>query len=428
MQEKNNNKIARHGTIGMIAVVISAATAIIFIPPIIDLIGQKTYGIWAALAIFTGAGSLLDLGIPRAMTYYLGSAKRTKRNESTIFWTSASIIGIICSIILLALLLTSKLIHGSSFGWSDIPKEMNLPLIAGGAYLIMNAIVTATFRAYIEYHLKSHAIQVLALTFHLLNFGGIFLLAFLSQDAAHLILHTCAVTTIITLLHIAYCAKFLMLPKYSTPDVRIGKLLIKRSIGHLTLNIVNSLSIPINRYLVISFGGVASHTIFDIAIRVAIAATSVLQAFNLQVYGVVLRLKQTSSGTAIALAIRMTKITIAVYSLGIFVLYFTVDSIGTYLINDARNEFTTILFITIAGVATTGIAEPAMRTLWAWGLERRAALIRSTALLINILLIAFFVDENPALEIASCYSFSLITGSFATVASLILLKTKDGLK
>ena len=419
------NKIAKSGAIGILAVIGSSFAAIIFIPPIISQIGEQSYGVWASLAIFTGAGALFDLGIPRSMTYYLGASKKTNNHGSKIFWTSAAIIALIATLISTTLLIAEIYFHGNSFSWSDIPKEIVAPLIACGIYLAIASIITNFLRAHIEYSLRSHVLQIFALIFHLLNFGGVFLITIVSKNTMHLILHTCIATTAIMLLHLVYCIKFLAIPKYTKPDKRIAKILLGRSLGHFSLSIINSLSLPINRYLAITLGGTNAHTVFDVTARVAIAATGMLQAFNLQIFGIALKLRLTHSTSALRLAKRMTGITFTLYALGIIILFFTADSISEYLLQNTKEEASTILFIMVAGVATTGVAEPAMRTMWAWGLERTAASIRGFALIVNFTLIALLAGKNPTLAISIGYSASLILGSIATIATLFIIEKKN---
>jgi O-antigen/teichoic acid export membrane protein len=368
--------------------------------------------------MFSGLAGLADFGIARAATYYLAKASTVRRSADAFYSAFFLITGI--SVIVAA---SGLVIAFFSPGWL-ISRSDDLRIVAIAAVAILAlSLVTNLFRGFLEATFKIHVNQVLIFAFQVVNYLGAVAVSLISPNILSLTLVTVAAHLFLLL---AYCITAYMaaLPKLCAPSRRMTSVLLKRSVSYFALGFVNIASIPLNRLFITFWAGAGAHAIFDLALKVAMAATGLLQTLNAPLFAALARFGRSPSRQTLRLIWRMVGLSLALYLAGIISLYYLAPSISEVLVHEQRESLQINLLILVIGVGFTGVSEPVMRAFWAWGRERITAYIRLGAFIANIALLAAIGNMEPALTVALAYSTPLFLGSAVLLIQLLRESTQ----
>jgi len=402
--------------IGGISTVGSSLVTLSLAPILIRQIGLVNYGVWALLATFTGVAVVIDLGIARSVVYYLMKARHPKRK------IHAFSTGLFLLISLVAFLTLFAAIYAISdfnldFKLGDVPPLI-LPIVIFYGIIVTGLVLLINFfRAILESQMKIHLAQALTFTFHLLNYGSACIVAFFTKDIKLLIQTSCLIHFIVLGLYV-FVSYRLGLPPIRRPVWKVARILIGRSSGYFLLGLVNIVTVPFNRILVTSIGGSTAHALFDLGLKVAMAATGLLQTISSPLFALFSKLRTENARRALTIAGKMTGLVFLLYLSGVLVLFFSSDWLAGYLTSVESAKLKDVLLILVVGVAFTSVAEPSMRASWAWGLERATAFIRIAGLCGNVFIAILWTSLDPVIRISAGYSIPLFLGSLVQISLL----------
>jgi hypothetical protein len=244
----------------------------------------------------------------------------------------------------------------------------------------------------------------------------------LASEFVWLATTTVGVHLILFLIHLLVCHRE-GLPAACAPSIRIVRVLVGRSVGYFVLGLVNIIALPMNRITLTVWGGGSAHALFDLGLKVAMAATSLLQVFNAPLFTLLAK-KSKRGPKSFSLVWGMVAASFLLYSVGMIALVFLGPALSQILVPEEQSALAVILFILVGGVAFTGVSEPVMRAFWAWGWERMAARVRLVTFFGNMALLFAISGAEPSLAVSFAYSFPLFMGSIAMLGMLIGVTAK----
>lgn len=392
----------------------SAGAALLFAPALIRQIGLENYGTWAFVTSLATFAGIVDIGISRAITYYIIRANNSEKEARQLYTGLCMLLSIASALILAAILLETI---GNS---EEAPPEKTgrvefISTIAYGLLIIGATLPTNLFRGFLEARLKIHITQCLTLAFSILNYGSVYIASLFCNDVWILVKITCSVHFLMLLIYASVSMRQNM-PRWRRPKYKIALLILGRGQGYLLLAIASISILPINRALLLYIGGGHAHAIFDIALKVAMAATMLLQTVNAPLFALLATYQKTDPNKIQAITKRMTLITLAIYLIGMIVLAIASNTIAGIMIPDQQKILQIAILIMAGGVSFSGVAEPTMRAAWARGEERMTASIRILALALNVLMIIPFMDFPPVIAVSTAYGASILLGSVLQIA------------
>lgn len=408
--------LASRGAVGAATVIGGLVLTVVAVPLILRKVGAGTYGMWATLSLFTGVGGFLDLGVPRSMAFCLGRDGASRGFQQAVFWTSVAIVVGVSLLVGFGGALLIAFTGAERGAWGEIPPEVMSHLLPAGLVLLVTAAPLALLRSLLEYRLRTPDIQAITLVYQLLNSIGILCIAHLSQRVEHLILGTVFATLVAIALHVRAIHVSGGVPGWRRPRFKLGVAILSRSRGHFGLQAANALALPANRYVLVTFDTAGTYAVFDIMTRVALAALSLLQSINIQVYGMALRTRAYGRRHVSDLVKGTTIVSAALWMLGCGTLLVIGEwAYEAFLPRDAGGT-PLLLVVVVAGIAASGVAEPSTRALWALGKEGFTATVRATALFINFLLVPLLANSVSLLTAVSVsYSLSIFVGAVLTM-------------
>jgi O-antigen/teichoic acid export membrane protein len=401
--------------VGSIATIGSAVAGLVLAPLIVRQVGLSTYGLWALLGMFSSLAGLGDLGIARACAYYIART-RSQRTASRVFYSDAAALGLVAAVLLLFGAALALWEFDGVFRMIDIPRSSAAPILACGLLILVISLGTGFLRGYLEATYRIHLNQVLLFVFQLANYGAVFAVSLGTADLLWLGVTTFGVHALILLLYLIVCHRE-GLPPICAPSVRILRILLGRSVGYLALGVLNVVTVPLNRIALLAWGGGSAHALFDLALKVAMAATSLLQVFNAPLFAVLAR-KGRKDRDSLSLVWRRVAISFLLYVAGMVTLAALAPLLAQVLVPQERSLLVPVLIALVGGVAFTGVSEPVMRAFWAWGWERKAARIRLASFVANVGLLFTITGVDPSLAVSLAYAFPLFAGSIVMLAML----------
>ncbi len=381
----------------------SALIAFIFIPLIISNIGANNYGIWAIVSAFTGLAGLGDFGLSKAVVYFLsGKAIGVKRNLyfSAAFLINISIVFVILMIAILLLFSNVDLFSGNQ----EISQELGRYILLVGSACLTATIIMGFVKALMEASFKLSLANNLSLLLTFLIYVPVYIASFWTKDLFFLIGFFGVANFFVLTLHLIFTVYRLNF-SFVMPSKNLITKVLRHSLGFLTIGIINILLLPICRYFIISKSpdGVA-HAIFDLATKIAFAATSVLMSFCAPLFSLFSSNTNKNIQNVVSDANRFSKRIFILFCLGNFIFFLVGEFICEIMMPSHYKDLYIITSVILFCVGFTACSEPYVRALWGYGKVHVSALIKSGLIFFNLVLLYLLSDLTPLIKFSFSYS------------------------
>lgn len=377
----------------------SALISLVFIPLIVRNIGVEKYGIWAILAIFTSALSFADLGLPKAMVYFI--PKQKSREDITQVYSVGFFLN--CFVISLVMV-TGVLIYWSGINvWGNtesLANEFGRRLLLCGIFITCIALATSFYRAILEAFYKIYIVNLGFLLQTILTYTSVYILSFFTKHVEYFVFMTMAVYTFIFFLHVAVVG-FKTPVALCPPQFARALEIIKYSLGIFSIGFLTSIMAPANRYLLVLFSGdMRVYGIFDIAFKIALAASRVLQSFAIPFFSFFAGLGKEKIGEIRRILSRCLVGLGGAYFFGLLLFLITGGYILDIFLQNDSIELYNASLILIAGVTLAAVGDPFSRAFLAIGDLRLSFNIKILQPTLNVLLILFLSGLSPLYRVS----------------------------
>ena len=193
----------------------------------------------------------------------------------------------------------------------------------------------------------------------------------------------------------------------------------------LSLGAINSLVLPINKYLLILITGNSSLLgILDIGLKIALIANSFLNSIAQPLFGVFSNMTKEKN-KIYGITIRTSLLLFVMYLVGNILYYFVGDEI-TYLIDKINHkEIYIISLILLLGITFSSVSEPFYRALMAQEKLKHAFYLKLLVPIFNIILFFMLINIEILSKFAIAYSLAMFLSSLIIIVFYILKYKKD---
>lgn len=401
---------------GMFNVAGSAVISAIFIPLIVQKIGLELYGKWALLFLIAGFSNIADFGISKSLVYLI--PKQNNQHDSNKIYSAALIMNNL-SVLTVAIICTTIYLLGINIWQAEqaFSIETGNKLFIYGSFIACCSLLTQFCRSILEAFYKIYIVNIGFLLLTLLNYIPIYLLTIYTDDINKLIYCTVIINIIILFFHII-AVNFLCKVSFIIPPIKIFKNIFSCSIKFLSIGLLISAILPINRYLLVYLSDDTKiYGAFDISIKIAMMANSCLALFATPLlslfsgYGKerLNEIKSILKRSLIGLG--------GAYLLGCFTFFVTGKSVLQWLFKIDTGEVFISSLILIIGMCLTGVSEPFYRAFLGLGNLRFPFVIKTTLIVLNVCIIALLFNINPLHRISLAIAISYGLTSLVTIAA-----------
>lgn len=386
--------ISRNTVASLLNSSVSAATVALCLPLLVRSLGPDRYAIWATVGLFVTIGSMLELGIPRAMVATISgrSPEQAGRAFSAGILT-AGLIALISAATLAIVALLGVNIWGSK---SFLAAYGNFSLVLCGSAVLLFVNLTATLRGVLEAAFRLHWINAAYAVQTLLVYALALTVASLTRSTDWVLWSSVAAYAFIFGLHVNMVAR-LPFARLRWPDRQTFRHVIMHAGKTCIIALPGVITLPTLGYLYLrNTDRAVDYGTFDLAMRVTLLAASTLSTLAMPVLAIV-----SSAGAA---GFEPLRPFIRRYTLALFAAYacgvIAFATVGTPLLqlafgkSGAQVHAAALIALLGAGLAST--VEPLSRSLLGLGFVRALALCR-WALLYTVVAMLLVFSGSPNL-------------------------------
>ena len=261
----------------------TSLVTLLLLPLVIQKLGVEMYGIISITLMFSGISSLIDLGLSKAIILLCG---KDKSHENTVV-SSALYINLLIitliSLLFVGLQLSSIDLLGSKLNLDSSSKTIVLNI---GFLLLLLMLLNNWCRAILEANYKIHVVNLTLTIYTPLLYLSIFLLSFFVQDLFFYVIIPFLLTLFMFIFNLIYIKH-----KTNIKIIRVTKkdlaFVIKKSLAFLNIGLINSMIMPLMRYLfILLVADVSLYAIFDLSFKIAMLANSFIIALASPMFAV----------------------------------------------------------------------------------------------------------------------------------------------
>jgi len=407
---------------GFVNVAGSAIVSASFIPLLIYRMGLDLYGKWMLIFLFSGFATVIDLGVSKSMVGLLPKSSDAN-DRNSIF--SAGLLFCCCLVLVVFFLgLIAGLLKIEIWGGSEsLSSHEGRLLFFAATFLVAISLLTNFSRSLLEAFFKIYLVNIGFLLLTVLNYVSVYILTFFSIKLENIVLCTVCVYLAVFFFHVVALISSCEL-KIVKPSISICKMVGRSSLQFMSIGVLTSVINPMNRYLLIFFSGDAGvYGAFDVALKLAMMANSLLSLFATPLFSVFSSFGFKQLSDIKRVAGKITLLLLGGYLFGNIIFMLFGSEILTFVIHQEYNSLYSAAMVLMLGICLTGVTEAYYRAFLGLGDLRIPFMIKSGMLIINLAMI-FFLSHMPPLMRVSL-SLSLAYG-FSSLMLPILFKVKFG--
>jgi O-antigen/teichoic acid export membrane protein len=390
---------------GSLKTIIVSLSTIILLPLIIQKIGIERYGLLSLTMVFGGVSVFADFGISKSVTILIGrKGSNVNAIISNALFINATIL-MILACIFIYITVNNFPILGDKL---DITNDLKHYIVFIGfvylSFVLLNNLLVAILEAFFLVHYVNVGFMFSSVTTNAFIFG----LSLLSESL-YLILMAPILSIITVTLYFIFTIKRHTQIRFVCPCFIEIKLMLSLSFKFMKIGMINSLIIPINKYLIIyTTGSSALLGVFDIGLKLSLIALSFLNSITQPLMGVFSNANQKKS-EILSIAIKVSSTLTVLYIVGIAFFHFIGMRIIEFMAIDNYKQLYAVSFILILGVTFSAISEPFYKALLGTERLKEALYLKLSIPIINVCL--YFILQEQTYRFALSYSIAIFSSS-----------------
>lgn len=421
MDIKNYLKKNVFASIGKILTV--SSVTLILLPVIIQKVGLDLYGIISLTLLFSGVSSLMDLGLSQAIVLLSGD----KKISSNQVVTSAIYINLtIISVVSIGFILLNYL------GVDFLGKNINLNasekkwLLVTSFLILVFMLLNNLCKSILEANYFMHVVNFSLALFTPILYLSIYGLSFFTNNVAVYIITPLIITGCLFLFYVIFIKT-----KTNVKLVKVNKThikyVLKCSFRFLNLGIINSVIMPIMRYLfILMVADVGLYAIFDLSFKVAMLANSLIVSLSVPMFAVFSKMIKEKAKEMSKIAFKIFYISLGVYIVILVGYYFLGEFILSYLgltVNhlDVLYDLIFVLLISLGSVA---VVEVFYRYFLGDDQIYKAFLMKLTVPITSVIFFFILSDVEIIYRFIYAYGISLIINAIVIFCAFLFENAK----
>lgn len=405
MDIKNYLKKNVFASVGKILTV--SSVTLLLLPIIIQKIGLDLYGIISLTLLFSGVSSLIDLGLSQAIVLLSGDKKITSNQVITsAVYINLTIISIITIVFILLNYLGVDLL-GENINLNSSEK---LCLLITGFLILIFMLLNNLCKSILEANYFMHVVNFSLALFTPVLYLTIYILSFFTDNVLVYIITPLIITSILFVFYVIYI-------KIKT-DIRLVKVgrkqiihVLKCSLRFLNLGVINSIIMPVMRYLfILMVADVGMYAIFDLSFKVAMLANSLIVSLSVPMFAVFSKLIKEKAAEMSKIAFKIFYISLLVYVAIIVGYHFLGETILSYLRLTENNldVLYNLIFILIVSIGSVAVVEVFYRYFLGDNQLKKAFLIKLSVPITSVIFFFLMSDIEIIYRFIYAYGLSLI--------------------
>ena len=405
MDIKNYLKKNVFASVGKILTV--SSVTLLLLPIIIQKIGLDLYGIISLTLLFSGVSSLIDLGLSQAIVLLSGDKKITSNQVITsAVYINLTIISIITIVFILLNYLGVDLL-GENINLNSSEK---LCLLITGFLILIFMLLNNLCKSILEANYFMHVVNFSLALFTPVLYLTIYILSFFTDNVLVYIITPLIITSILFVFYVIYI-------KIKT-DIRLVKVgrkqiihVLKCSLRFLNLGVINSIIMPVMRYLfILMVADVGMYAIFDLSFKVAMLANSLIVSLSVPMFAVFSKLIKEKAAEMSKIAFKIFYISLLVYVAIIVGYHFLGETILSYLRLTENNldVLYNLIFILIVSIGSVAVVEVFYRYFLGDNQLKKAFLIKLSVPITSVIFFFLMSDIEIIYRFIYAYGLSLV--------------------
>ena len=405
MDIKNYLKKNVFASVGKILTV--SSVTLLLLPIIIQKIGLDLYGIISLTLLFSGVSSLIDLGLSQAIVLLSGDKKITSNQVITsAVYINLTIISIITIVFILLNYLGVDLL-GENINLNSSEK---LCLLITGFLILIFMLLNNLCKSILEANYFMHVVNFSLALFTPVLYLTIYILSFFTDNVLVYIITPLIITSILFVFYVIYI-------KIKT-DIRLVKVgrkqiihVLKCSLRFLNLGVINSIIMPVMRYLfILMVADVGMYAIFDLSFKVAMLANSLIVSLSVPMFAVFSKLIKEKAAEMSKIAFKIFYISLLVYVAIIVGYHFLGETILSYLRLTENNldVLYDLIFILIVSIGSVAVVEVFYRYFLGDNQLKKAFLIKLSVPITSVIFFFLMSDIEIIYRFIYAYGLSLV--------------------
>ena len=400
-----------------------SSVTLLLLPIIIQKVGLDLYGIISLTLLFSGVSSLMDLGLSQAIVLLSGDKKIT--SDQVI--TSAIFINItIISIVSIGFILLNYL------GVDFLGKDINLNqsdkywLLVTSFLILVFMLLNNICKSILEAKYFMHVVNFSLALFTPVLYLIIYLLSFFTNNVAIYIITPLIITACLFVFYVIFIKTKTDVKLVKVDKTHI-KTVLKCSFRFMNLGIINSVIMPIMRYLfILMVADVGLYAIFDLSFKVAMLANSLIVSLSVPMFAVFSKLIKEKASEMSKIAFKIFYISLAVYLFILAGYHFLGEVILSYLKLSVNHldVLYDLIFVLLISLGSVAVVEVFYRYFLGDNQLYKAFLMKLTVPIISVIFFFILSDVEIIYRFIYAYGISLIVNAVVIFCAFLMENSK----
>lgn len=400
-----------------------SSVTLVLLPVIIQKIGLDLYGIISLTLLFSGVSSLIDLGLSQAIVLLSGDKKITSNHVITsAIYINLTIILIISFVFIIL----------NYFEVDLLGKDINLTnseklwLLVTGFLILIFMLLNNLCKSILEANYFMHVVNLSLALFTPFLYLTIYLLSFFTDNVLVYILTPLIITALLFVFYVVYIKTKTDIKLVKVEKKHI-KYVLKCSLRFLNLGIINSLIMPVMRYLfILMVADVGLYAIFDLSFKVAMLANSLIVSLSVPMFAVFSKLIKEKASEMSKIAFKIFYISFLVYVVILLGYHFLGEVVLSFLSLSENNldVLYNLIFVLIISLGSVAVVEVFYRYFLGDNQLKKAFLIKLSVPITSVIFFLLLANIEIIYRFIYAYGLSLIISAFIILGAFIVENNK----
>ena len=400
-----------------------SSVTLLLLPIIIQKVGLDLYGIISLTLLFSGVSSLMDLGLSQAIVLLSGNDKITSNQVVTsAIYINVTIISIVSVVFVLL----------NYFGVDFLGKNINLNesekfwLLITSFLILVFMLLNNICKSILEANYFMHVVNFSLALFTPVLYLTIYVLSFFTDVVSFYIITPLIVTGCLFVFYVVFIKTKTKVKLVKINKVHI-KIVLKCSFRFLNLGIINSVIMPIMRYLfILMVADVGLYAIFDLSFKVAMLANSLIVSLSVPMFAVFSKLIKEKASEMSKIAFKIFYISLIVYLVIIAGYHFLGEMILSYLGLSITHldVLYNLIFILIISLGSVAVVEVFYRYFLGDNQLHKAFLMKLSVPISSVIFFFLLNDVELIYRFIYAYGLSLIINALIILCAFLVENTK----
>lgn len=400
-----------------------SSVTLLLLPIIIQKVGLDLYGIISLTLLFSGVSSLMDLGLSQAIVLLSGDKKITSNQVVT----SAIYINLtIISVVSIGFIVLNYL------GVDFLGKDINLNgtekkwLLVTSFLILIFMLLNNICKSILEANYFMHVVNFSLALFTPLLYLTIYALSFFTDSVSIYIITPLVITFCLFVFYVIYI-KVKTDVKFAKVSKEHIKTVLKCSFRFMNLGIINSVIMPIMRYLfILMVADVGLYAIFDLSFKVAMLANSLIVSLSVPMFAVFSKMIKEKAAEMSKIAFKIFYISLGVYLAIVVGFYFLGEFVLSYLKLSVNHldVLYDLIFVLLISLGSVAVVEVFYRYFLGDNQLYKAFLLKLTVPIASVICYFLLSDVETIYRFIYAYGIGLIINAIVIFCAFLIENTK----